>query len=93
MILSKEIIISHSAIQFEFNSNAVAAEILIRPERFRRLMHDATIVHVRLIKNPDFNLAREITLDEVGAKLYSQRKMFAFETAGKVLVACPSSFN
>ena len=46
-------------------------------------MHFATLNHIHLIQNPDFDLAGEITLDENGARRLMQIKSLAFGPSGK----------
>lgn len=56
---------------------------LFRTNDLCRLMHFATLNHIRLIQNPDFDLAAEITLDEDGAKRLMLIKSLVFESSGK----------
>lgn len=46
-------------------------------------MHSATLNHIRLIKNPKFNLTSKITMDEDGAQRLQQLKFLAFRSSGK----------
>ena len=46
-------------------------------------MHFATLNHVHIMRNPDFNIAAEITFDQKGAVRLQLLKMLAFGPAGE----------
>ena len=56
---------------------------LFRTDGLCRLMHSATLNHIHLIKNPDFNLASKITMDAEGARRLQQTKSLAFGSSGE----------
>ncbi|KIW69880.1 hypothetical protein PV04_02199 [Phialophora macrospora] len=49
-----------------------------------RLMHSATLNHIDLVRNPDFDLAAEITLDGNGYQRLRRIKSLAFESSGSI---------
>lgn len=59
------------------------ASQLFRSKDLCRLMYFATMNDIHLTKTPDFDIAREISLDEDGARRLTQIKALAFGPAGK----------
>ena len=49
-------------------------------------MHFATLNHIHITQNPDFDLASQVTFDKMGARRLWQIQALAFESSGKCRV-------
>jgi hypothetical protein len=66
-----------------FLTNSATVCHLFSTNDLCRLMHFATLNHAELLRNPDFDLAANITLDENGFQRLRRIKSLAFEFSGQ----------